>query len=76
MEILTVVLEALREKCQNAEVFLVRIFPHLDRISPYSVQIRENTYQKNFRIWTLFTQWKFQKIDSRVFHIEGYFVRL
>ena len=25
--------------------------------SPYSVQIQENTDQKNLRIWTLFTQW-------------------
>ena len=28
-------------------VFLVRIFPHLDRISPYSVPMRKNTDQKN-----------------------------
>ena len=26
-------------------------------ISPYSVQMRENTDQKKLRIWTLFTQW-------------------
>ena len=32
---------ALREKCANAEFFLV--------------QIRENTDQKKLRIWTLFT---------------------
>ena len=32
---------ALREKCANAEFFLV--------------QIRENTDQKELRIWTLFT---------------------
>ena len=28
------------------------------RISPYSVQMRGNTDQKELRIWTLFTQWK------------------
>ena len=38
---------ALREKCPNTELFLVRIFP-------YSVQIPENTDQKKFRIWRLF----------------------
>ena len=26
-------------------------------ISPYSVRMRENTDQKQLRIWTLFTQW-------------------
>ena len=39
----------LREKCPNTELFLVRILPHSDwilRISPYSVQMRENTDQK------------------------------
>ena len=43
----------LREKCPNTEFFLVRIFPHSDwiRISPYSVQMRENTEQKNFVFW-------------------------
>ena len=41
----------LREKCPNTEVCLVRIFQ-------YSVQMQENTDQKNLRIWTLFTQWK------------------
>ena len=58
----------LREKCPNTEFFLVRIFlysgwirrdtPYLSvfsRICPYSVQMRENTGQKNFRIWKLFT---------------------
>ena len=38
------------------EVFLVHIFPHLDwiqrdSISPYSVQMRENTDQKNSEYW-------------------------
>ena len=53
---------ALREKCPNTEVFLVRIFPHSDwilRISPYSVRLWENTDQKNLRIWALFTQCRF-----------------
>ena len=40
---------SLREKCPTTELFLVRIFL-------YSVQIQENTAQKNHRIWTLFTQ--------------------
>ena len=38
------------EKCQNAQLFLVRIFP-------YSVQIQKITGQKKLRICTLFTQW-------------------
>ena len=36
----------LREKCPNMEFFLVRIFPHSDRIrstSPYPVRMQENT---------------------------------
>ena len=41
--------DSLREKCPNTECFLVRIFL-------YSVRIQENTDQKKFRIWTLFTQ--------------------
>ena len=51
---------SLHEKCPNTELFLVRIFPHSDwilRISPYSVQMLENTDQKKLCIWTLFTQW-------------------
>ena len=44
---------ALCEKCPNTEFFLVRIFP-------YPVRIRENTDQKNLRIWTLFTQCSLQ----------------
>ena len=42
-------------------VFLVRILPHLDSIrrdTPYSVQMRGNTDQKNSRIRTLLTQCK------------------
>ena len=38
------VLQTLREKCPNAEFFLVHIFLYLD--------------QKNLRIPQLFTQWK------------------
>ena len=45
-----VVLQSLRNKGQNTEFFLARIFP-------YSVQIWENTDQKKLRIWALFTQW-------------------
>ena len=43
---------SLREKCQNREFFLVRIFPYLD-------WIRENTDQKKLCIWTFFEQWFF-----------------
>ena len=32
-------------------------YREIRRISPYSVRILENTYQKKLRIWTLFTQW-------------------
>ena len=50
----------LREKCSNTEFFLVCIFPHSDwirrDISPYSVQMRENTDQKKLHIWSVFTQ--------------------
>ena len=42
-------ISSLREKCPGMEFFLVRIFPHSD-------WIRENTDQKNLRIWTLSTQ--------------------
>ena len=41
---------ALRENCPIFGVFLVHIFPHLGwiwSISPYSVQMRENTEHKN-----------------------------
>ena len=37
------------EKCLNTEFFMARIFL-------YSDWIQENTDQKKFRIWTLFTQ--------------------
>ena len=43
--------------------FFWSVFPHIRTeygeirsISPYSVGMRENTNQKNIRIWTLFTQ--------------------
>ena len=45
----------LREKCPNAESFLVRIFSHLGRIQ---IEMQENTDQEELRIWTLFTQCK------------------
>ena len=48
--ILTSVEYALREKCQNTEFFLVRIFLYL-------VQMQENVDQKKLRIWTLFTRY-------------------
>ena len=54
---------ALREKCPNTEFFLVRIFL-------YSVQIQENTEQKNICIWTLFMQWQF----ITIFWIEALFL--
>ena len=50
----------LREKCPNAEFFLVHISPHSNwiwRDSPYSARMRENTDQKKVRIWTLFRKW-------------------
>ena len=56
--------EALLEKCPKTEFFLVRVFPiwaeygDLRSKSLYSVRIRENRTIKNFRIWTIFTQWK------------------
>ena len=51
-----IVSNTLREKCPNTEIFLVRIFPYSDCISPHSVRMRENTDQIKLRIWTLFTQ--------------------
>ena len=52
----------LREKCPNKEIFQVRIsrirteYGEIRSISPYSVQMWENTNQKKLRIWTHFTQ--------------------
>ena len=45
------------EKCPNAELFLVRIFPYSVEYgkSPYSVWIPEITDEQKFRISTLFT---------------------
>ena len=51
----------LREKYPNKEFFLFCIFPYwteygdLMSKSPYSVRIRENTYQEKLRVWTIFT---------------------
>ena len=67
---------SLHEKCPNTKFFLVRNFRQSDwirrdsrteygeilRISPYSVRLLENTGQKKFRIWTLFTQWLLLKV--------------
>ena len=61
---------ALCEKCPNTEFFLVRVFPHSDwirRDTEYSVRLRENTDQKKFRIWTLFTQWQWEDFYSLQF---------
>ena len=41
----------LLKNCPNTEIFLVRNFP-------YSGQLRENTDQKELRIWTFFAQCK------------------
>ena len=46
-------MNSLREKCPNAEFFLV---PILRSKFPYSVQMQENTDKKKVRIWTLLTQ--------------------
>ena len=58
----TCCIKSLLEKCSNTGFFLVCIFPHSDwirrdKISPYSVRIRENTDQKKLRMWTLFARW-------------------
>ena len=50
------VINSLREKCPNMEIFLFYIFL-------YSVQIQENIDQKKLRIWTLFTQWLCQQLS-------------
>ena len=50
---------SLRGKCPNTEVFwsvFSRIrteYGEIIRILPYQVQMRENTDQKQLRIWTL-----------------------
>ena len=43
----------IRKTLEIYEVLIQKIL----RISPYSVEMRENTIQKKLRIWTLFTQW-------------------
>ena len=50
-------------KCVQIRSFFWSVFSHIRTeygeirsISPYSVQMRENTDQKKLRIWTLFTQ--------------------
>ena len=51
---------ALREKSPNTEFFLVHIFP-------YSVQMRESTDGKKFRIWTFSRSAWGLIIESRLF---------
>ena len=48
---------SLHEKCPNLRLFLVRIFL-------YSVQSVENAEQKKLRIWTIFTQCFFRKMQK------------
>ena len=53
-------------------------YGEIQSISPYSVQMRENTDQKKLRIWTLFTQWSFKiwvyiKNMCLVIHIVTFF---
>ena len=48
-------IKLLHEKCPNVEFFLVRIILHSD-------WIKQNTDQKNLRIWTLITQWNASSI--------------
>ena len=45
----------LHEKCPNTKFSRIRAeYGEMRSISPYSVRMRENTYQKKLRIWTLF----------------------
>ena len=49
----------LKVKNRNSIVNFEHVIADWDKLlrkSPYSFQIRENTDQKNLRIWTLFTQ--------------------
>ena len=48
----------LKKRWRNELFCLYKIVNRLLRISPYSVRMWENTDQKNFRIRTLFTQYK------------------
>ena len=50
-------------------------YREIRRISPYSVRIRENTYQKKLRIWTLFTQW-LRMLDTFFFALNTYIILL
>ena len=52
-------------KSIQIRIFLWSVISHIRteygeilHISLYSVRMRENTEQKKFRIWTLFTQWE------------------
>ena len=50
--------QPLREKCPNAEFFLVRIFLYSDGVNTtdYSVRKQEITDQEKLRIWTIYSQ--------------------
>ena len=50
-------------------------YREIRRISPYSVRIRENTYQKKLRIWTLFTQW-LRMLHTFFFALSTYIILL
>ena len=50
-------------------------YREIRRISPYSVRIRENTYQKKLRIWTLFTQW-LRMLYTSFFALNTYIILL
>ena len=57
---------ALREKCPITEFFwsvFSRIRTEYGDLRSKFVQMRENTDQKKFRIWTLFTQYRGIKSD-------------
>ena len=57
----------LRENCPNTELFLVRVFLYLD-------WIQENTDQKQFRNWTLLTQFVFSRIRTEYGDLQIYLV--
>ena len=50
-------IQTLRGKRPDTEFFQVLIFLYLD-------WIQENADQKNFRIWTLFTEWHSAEVKS------------
>ena len=44
--------------------------------SPYSVWMRENTYQEKFRIWTRFTKWIFYSFKRTEFFLFDCFLSI